>query len=294
MLLEEVGRHLPRDAWLVTYNGRGFDWPLLVTRYRMARRAAPEHAGHLDLLPLVRRLFRHRMDDARLGTVERMLLGVAAPRRRRRLGDPRPIPRVPARRPRAAAGGGRPPQRRGRPVARAAAGPRRAAVGRSGGAHERPPRRPRRAGPGVSSRATVRGGGRLPRRGAGRRSVSADRRHPRHATRPRSRSPASRRNRGGRHADAPTSAAGRRHDGRRQTAGIGDRPSPVPGTRPASPPTARTCSGDWDGSTRPSRPGMRSPVDRDGPRSSPRSRRPSCASIAWATWWPRWPPSSAV
>ena len=29
------------------------------------------HAGHLDLLPLVRRLFRHRMDDARLGTVER-------------------------------------------------------------------------------------------------------------------------------------------------------------------------------------------------------------------------------
>jgi RNase_H superfamily len=76
VLLEEVGRHLPRDAWLVTYNGRGFDWPLLVTRYRMVRRSAPEVAGHLDLLPLVRRLFRHRMDDARLGTVERMLLGV--------------------------------------------------------------------------------------------------------------------------------------------------------------------------------------------------------------------------
>jgi uncharacterized protein YprB with RNaseH-like and TPR domain len=75
-LLDEVGRHLPPDAWLVTYNGRGFDWPLLVTRYRMARRAAPAVAGHLDLLPHVRRLFRHRLDDARLGTVERMLLGV--------------------------------------------------------------------------------------------------------------------------------------------------------------------------------------------------------------------------
>jgi uncharacterized protein YprB with RNaseH-like and TPR domain len=75
-LLDEVGRHLPVDAWLVTYNGRGFDWPLLVTRYRMARRAAPALAGHLDLLPHVRRLFRHRLDDARLGTVERMLLGV--------------------------------------------------------------------------------------------------------------------------------------------------------------------------------------------------------------------------
>jgi len=75
-MLDEVARHIPADAWLVTYNGRGFDWPLLVTRYRLARRSAPEHAGHLDLLPLVRRLFRHRMDDARLGTVERTLLGV--------------------------------------------------------------------------------------------------------------------------------------------------------------------------------------------------------------------------
>ena len=76
VLLDEVSRHLPTDSWLVTYNGRGFDWPLLVTRYRMARRAAPAVAGHLDLLPHVRRLFRHRLDDARLGTVERMLLGV--------------------------------------------------------------------------------------------------------------------------------------------------------------------------------------------------------------------------
>jgi hypothetical protein len=74
-LLEEVARHIPPDAWLVTYNGRGFDWPLLVTRYRLARRPAPPHAGHLDLLPTVRRVFRHRMDDARLRTVERMLLG---------------------------------------------------------------------------------------------------------------------------------------------------------------------------------------------------------------------------
>ena len=41
VLLDEVGRHLPPDAWLVTYNGRGFDWPLLVTRYRMVRRSAP-------------------------------------------------------------------------------------------------------------------------------------------------------------------------------------------------------------------------------------------------------------
>jgi len=75
-LLDELARHVPAHAWLVTYNGRGFDWPLLVARYRMARRAAPAHDGHLDLLPIVRRLFRHRMDDARLQTVERSLLGL--------------------------------------------------------------------------------------------------------------------------------------------------------------------------------------------------------------------------
>ena len=80
-LLAAVEAHIPPDAWLVTYNGRGFDWPLLVTRYRLAGRPAPVHAGHLDLLPIVRRVFRHRLGDARLRTVESGLLGV------RRVGD---------------------------------------------------------------------------------------------------------------------------------------------------------------------------------------------------------------
>ncbi|MEO5918958.1 MAG: ribonuclease H-like domain-containing protein, partial [Candidatus Limnocylindrales bacterium] len=75
-LLDELRRHIPSNGWLVTYNGRGFDWPLLVARYRMARAGAPEHAGHLDLLPVVRRLFRHRMPDARLQTAESELLGL--------------------------------------------------------------------------------------------------------------------------------------------------------------------------------------------------------------------------
>ena len=75
-LLAEIAARIPAAGWLVTYNGRGFDWPLLVTRYRMARSAAPSHAGHLDLLPLVRRLFRHRMTDARLRTAEETLLGL--------------------------------------------------------------------------------------------------------------------------------------------------------------------------------------------------------------------------
>jgi hypothetical protein len=75
-LLAELAAFIPPDAWLVTYNGRGFDWPLLETRYRMARRGAPAIAGHLDLLPVVRRLFRHRLTDARLKTAETGLLGM--------------------------------------------------------------------------------------------------------------------------------------------------------------------------------------------------------------------------
>jgi hypothetical protein len=74
-LLSRLAAHIPPDAWLVTYNGRGFDWPLLVARYRMARRDPPSLGGHLDLLPFVRRVFRHRMADARLRTVETELLG---------------------------------------------------------------------------------------------------------------------------------------------------------------------------------------------------------------------------
>jgi tetratricopeptide (TPR) repeat protein len=74
--LEALADLLPATGWLVTYNGRGFDWPLLVTRFRLNRRTPPSLAGHLDLLPFVRRVFRHRLSDARLKTVEAELLGV--------------------------------------------------------------------------------------------------------------------------------------------------------------------------------------------------------------------------
>ena len=75
-MLTALAEMIGPDAWLVTYNGRGFDWPLLVARYRLARRAAPAHGGHMDLLPVVRQLFRHRMANARLRTAEAELLGM--------------------------------------------------------------------------------------------------------------------------------------------------------------------------------------------------------------------------
>jgi uncharacterized protein YprB with RNaseH-like and TPR domain len=73
-LLDALAAEIPAGACLVTYNGRSFDWPLLETRYRMGRRVPPGLDGHLDLLLLVRRLFKHRLPDARLQTVERHLL----------------------------------------------------------------------------------------------------------------------------------------------------------------------------------------------------------------------------
>jgi hypothetical protein len=75
-VLAELASRIRGETWLVSYNGRGFDWPLLVARFRLARAEPPLHAGHLDLLPLVRRVFKHRMPDARLASVESVLLGL--------------------------------------------------------------------------------------------------------------------------------------------------------------------------------------------------------------------------
>ncbi len=80
-LLAALVEEIATDAWLVTYNGRAFDWPLLVTRFRLHRCAPPALAGHLDLLPIARQLWRHRLPDARLTSVAAGVAGV------RRSGD---------------------------------------------------------------------------------------------------------------------------------------------------------------------------------------------------------------
>src|SRR6266571_1310891 len=78
---------------LVTYNGRGFDMPLLITRLTVhgffAEQAAlPER--HDDLLPIARRLWRRTLGSARLADVEAGVLGV-------RRTDDCPSSEVPAR-----------------------------------------------------------------------------------------------------------------------------------------------------------------------------------------------------
>ena len=75
-LLETVSGWIRPSAHLVSYNGKSFDVPLLVTRYRLARQADPfANKAHIDLLHLTRRACGHGWDDCRLQTAERLLLG---------------------------------------------------------------------------------------------------------------------------------------------------------------------------------------------------------------------------
>jgi uncharacterized protein YprB with RNaseH-like and TPR domain len=73
-LLAALGRLLEGFDGLVTYNGRGFDLPLLETRFVLARRAFPAERPHLDLLPTARRLWGGALLDCRLATVEASVL----------------------------------------------------------------------------------------------------------------------------------------------------------------------------------------------------------------------------
>jgi uncharacterized protein YprB with RNaseH-like and TPR domain len=75
-LLRVFAETLLPDDRLVSYNGRSYDLPLLVTRFRMQAMAHPfAELPHLDLLHPVRRLFSSRWADCRLISLERNLLG---------------------------------------------------------------------------------------------------------------------------------------------------------------------------------------------------------------------------
>lgn len=58
----------------VTYNGAGFDLPLLETRFVLGRRRFPGEVFHVDLLGPARRLWSGSLADCRLGTVEQSVL----------------------------------------------------------------------------------------------------------------------------------------------------------------------------------------------------------------------------
>jgi len=74
--LRALQQRLAGVAAVVSYNGAGFDLPLLRTRFALHGLDDPlANVPHLDLLPLARRLWRSRLADCTLGTVEREVLG---------------------------------------------------------------------------------------------------------------------------------------------------------------------------------------------------------------------------
>ncbi len=86
LFLPELGREAPmlgflaeriaQASFLVTYNGKSFDWPLLRTRFVMNRVKAPPLPPHLDLLHCVRRAYKARIGSLRLVEMERELLAM--------------------------------------------------------------------------------------------------------------------------------------------------------------------------------------------------------------------------
>jgi len=75
-LLAALDPLLDRASGLVTFNGGGFDLPLLETRFVLARRRWPATLAHVDLLRPARRMWSAHFDDCRLPTLEREVLGL--------------------------------------------------------------------------------------------------------------------------------------------------------------------------------------------------------------------------
>lgn len=74
--LTALHARLDGAAAVVSYNGASFDLPLLRTRFALHGLDDPlSGVPHLDLLPLARRLWRERLPDCRLGTIEEHVLG---------------------------------------------------------------------------------------------------------------------------------------------------------------------------------------------------------------------------
>ncbi|MDZ7379571.1 MAG: ribonuclease H-like domain-containing protein [candidate division KSB1 bacterium] len=79
-LLHAVHQELKGYEGIVTYNGKAYDYPLLLTRFALRRMPAPERLPHLDLLHAARRVWRDRLQTLTLNAVETELLGVTRER----------------------------------------------------------------------------------------------------------------------------------------------------------------------------------------------------------------------
>jgi uncharacterized protein YprB with RNaseH-like and TPR domain len=75
-LLQAARDWVDGRKYLVTFNGKSFDAPLMATRYRLSGIPDPfSDMHHIDLFHPTRRAFRNQWPDCRLQTAERRLLG---------------------------------------------------------------------------------------------------------------------------------------------------------------------------------------------------------------------------
>jgi len=75
-ILLELARRIRERPVLVTFNGKSFDWPLLVSRFRMTRAiAVPVLREHLDFLHPAREIWKLQVGSAKLGHLEERVLG---------------------------------------------------------------------------------------------------------------------------------------------------------------------------------------------------------------------------
>ena len=76
-LLSAVNELLSKYEAIVSYNGKAFDFPLIQSRFIMSgMKLNLEDPGHFDLLYPARRLWKRRLENCSLSTVERDILGV--------------------------------------------------------------------------------------------------------------------------------------------------------------------------------------------------------------------------
>jgi uncharacterized protein len=75
-VLFELARRLRDRPVLVTFNGKSFDWPLLVNRAEMSRRIAlPVPKAHLDFLHPAREIWKLQIGSSKLCHLEEHVLG---------------------------------------------------------------------------------------------------------------------------------------------------------------------------------------------------------------------------
>ncbi|MDG5788484.1 ribonuclease H-like domain-containing protein [Evansella sp. AB-P1] len=66
------------EDYLVSYNGKSFDWPHVKSRHAFVRNRVPKlpQFGHIDLLHAARRLWKHELPSCRLSIVEKEKLSI--------------------------------------------------------------------------------------------------------------------------------------------------------------------------------------------------------------------------